>query len=805
MNKLISFILISVLILIPSLVLCTPPHSNSLRVATFDLYPSVFMEDSQPKGLCVDLLRAMAEKEDWTLTFVHGTWEEGLKRIKRHEVDIITSAIYTEERDTYMDYSTEPIMTVWVEVFAARNIIVKDVFSLKDKTIAVMPGDQNGYVFMDHADALELNCIYKYYKSHEEILAAIEQGRVDAGVVNNITGASRGHAYNIVKTNIILSPYPMYFAVAEGAHPEILEAIDDHLYSWKNNQYSIYHEKLNEWFRKKLDVQKEIPNYISLIILILSLLAFGAIIVSIFLNKIVDIKTREIRETKNKFKSLFDHAPLSYQSLNSLGDIIEVNKTWLETMGYNKLEVIGKNFSHFLNPEYQKHFLTNFPKFKAVGEILGVEFEMRRKDGSFIIVAFHGKVALNSKKEFKQTHCVFRDVTELKAIEHKLLHSQKMESVGTLAAGISHDFNNILFIMMSTAQLVMMDMEKGSRNYNLLDNINKAGDRGTNLIRQILSFSRQGVQELTNIDIKPIVKEVLKLSKTTIPKNVNITNNIDETQSYVILADPTQVHQVVLNLITNAYHAVEDIDGEVSVELKKVHLFNGALLGKDLKPGYYAQLTIADKGYGMSPEVMDKIFDPYFTTKGNGKGTGLGLSVVYGIVKEYGGDIKVYSEPEKGTVFNVYLPVVDKQVAAKEDTTTCEESLQGTGTVMIVDDETQIVLVEQLYFTRHGYTTETFTCSTKALQAFQEDPYKYDILITDMAMPELPGDKLSKKILEIRPEIPIIMCSGFSERMNESTAKEIGIKRYLMKPVDVNNLVGLSRKLIERSKEENTC
>lgn len=793
--------IIFVLMFVPTVGGSSPP-AVELKVAAFDLYPSIYIdEDGNYSGFVVDLLNEIAAKEYWSIKYVYGTWEEGLERVKSGGVDLVTNIVRTKEREAFLNFTEVPLLVVWVEVYANERTDIHDVFDIKGKTVGIMYKDYNAKVFREYASILELDCDYEFYKTQQEVLKAVEIGKVDVGVVNSITGVALSHKYKVTKTSIILNPFPSLLAAAKGVDEDILETIDDYIWEWKHDNDSIYHKKLEEYFRKDLDVANKVPTHISIIILILIIGIVGSIGMILLLNKLVEAKTFELEQTKDRFKNLFEDAPLSYQSLNERGNIIEVNQTWLDIMGYTREETLGKNFSEFLHPDWKNHFYVNFPRFKAVGEVLGVEFEMRKKNGDYIIVAFHGKIAKDKNDNFKQTHCVFRDVTEQKIIEKKLMHSQKMESIGTLAAGISHDFNNILFIMMSTAQLLMMDLPKDDQKYKYLVNIVKAGDRGTNLIRQILSFSRQAAQELTNIDVKPVIKEVIKLTRTTIPKNINIINNIDNTKDYVVLADPTHIHQVALNLITNAYHAVELNDGDIIIDLETVSLNNGAIVGKDLKPGKYIKFTVSDKGHGMDPDIVDKIFDPYFTTKDNGKGTGLGLSVVYGIVKECGGDIKVYSEVNKGTVFNVYLPLVEQEATPTTTPTVADGKLNGSGTILIVDDEQQITLIEKLYFTKHGYKVDDFTSSEEALIAFKLQPYKYDAVITDMAMPKMAGDILAAEILTIRPDIPIIMCSGFSERMNEQTAEEMGISRYLMKPVDVTKLIRITRDLIKKYKD----
>ncbi len=393
---------------------------------------------------------------------------------------------------------------------------------------------------------------------------------------------------------------------------------------------------------------------------------------------------------------------------------------------------------------------------------------------------------------------VFRDMSEIKKMESQVQQSQKMESIGTLAGGIAHDFNNILFPIIGHAEMLLEDVPVDSPFKNGLNQIYTAALRASDLVKQILTFSRKENSEFKLMNMQPIVKETLKLIRSTIPTTIVIKQNI-QSDCGVIKADPTQIHQIVMNLCTNAYHAMEDTGGELKISLKKVEFKEPDLLNPDMQPGTYACLSISDTGKGMDKELTEKIFDPFFTTKDTDKGTGMGLSVVYGIIKNMNGAIKVCSEPDKGTEFHVYLPLVE---AVKEQQESHAKTLiRGcTERILLVDDEDIIITMEKLMLERLGYQVTSRTSSIEALEAFRDNPDKFDLVITDMAMPNMAGDKLSAELTKIRPDIPILLCTGFSETISEEKAASLGINGFLLKPIIMKDLSQRIREVLGENK-----
>lgn len=373
------------------------------------------------------------------------------------------------------------------------------------------------------------------------------------------------------------------------------------------------------------------------------------------------ILQQKLIESETKFKLLFERAPLAYQSLDSKGNIIEVNELWLTTLGYTKEEVIGRSLCNFLTPEWITHFKERFPKFKTIGEILGHEFELVKKSGEVILVAVQGRIGRDEVGEFKQTHCIFTDITKLRAaekrtkrLEYELLKSQKREAIGRFAREIIHDLNNILTPMVFSVQMLELNITKEDSNYEWVERIKKAIDRASELISEINSFSKPLQQDTyQSITLQPIIEEVLDLVKS--PSNIKLIKDID-LFDLVCCGLPIKFHQIVMNLITNAIHAIEPNDGIITVKFKLIDVKDNDVFIPTAPLGTYSCLTIMDNGCGMDEETISKLFDPFFTTRN--EGLGLGMSVVDSLIKQLNGFICVNSKVGKGTKIRVYFPMI---------------------------------------------------------------------------------------------------------------------------------------------------
>lgn len=494
-----------------------------------------------------------------------------------------------------------------------------------------------------------------------------------------------------------------------------------------------------------------------------------------------------------------------------------VNPAGSLLLGYTTEEWVGSSLrDHLTAEELDKIAVLLADALDESETHPGVLFEtdMRHKNGEMVPVEILARFLRDGGGNIIGLQGTTRDIRERKmaeALRHKLENQirqlYKMEALGTLAGGVAHDFNNILSAIIGYTELSLMDAAEGSRMARNLMGVLQASERATDLVKQILTFSRQSEQMRHPIQISSLVKEALKLLRSSIPTTIEIRSEIIANHS-PILADPTQIHQIVMNLCTNASHAMEKEGGLLALTLDQLTVDDGSFEGpdtgtsvdalsvySDLRPGPYLHLQVKDNGHGIPREIIDSIFDPYFTTKGVGEGTGMGLSVVLGIVKTAGGEISVDSHPDRGTTFDIYLPQVEGGVAV-EATETAYLAV-GSERILFVDDEPTLAIVGKQLLERLGYSVVTFTSSTEALAAFKAEPQRYDLVMTDMTMPVVTGDKLAKAILQIRADVPIILCTGFSRIVNEERARSLGIRCFLMKPLTLPQIAKAVREALD--------
>ncbi len=388
------------------------------------------------------------------------------------------------------------------------------------------------------------------------------------------------------------------------------------------------------------------------------------------------------------------------------------------------------------------------------------------------------------------------DVTEQKKLEDRVRQSQKMDALGSLAGGIAHDFNNILSAIIGYSELSLDYQGSGKELKKYIQEILKAGNRAKDLVRQILTFSRQAENELKPVQIDLIVNEALKLLRASLPSTITIDQRIESEAS--VISDPTQIHQIMMNLGANAAHAMETDGGVLNVSLEAVYMDDQYTREHpDLTTGRYLRLTFSDTGTGIPEEIRDRIFDPFFTTKDHSKGTGLGLAVVHGIVRRIGGAITVYSETGKGTTFNIFLPVADTDEAPQAPLETVPP--RGDERILFVDDEPAVADTSKRILESLGYQVEIRTDSHEALELFKTQPNAFDLIITDMTMPEMTGDRLAEAVLDVRPNIPVILCTGFSATIDEIKAKAIGVRAFVAKPMLKVEIAHLIRRILDET------
>ncbi|MDD5170674.1 MAG: PAS domain S-box protein, partial [Syntrophales bacterium] len=509
----------------------------------------------------------------------------------------------------------------------------------------------------------------------------------------------------------------------------------------------------------------------------------------------------ESQKFAEEISDLYNNAPCGYHSLGPGGTYIRINDTYIRWLGYKREELIGKHkFSDIMTPESQKAFAVNYPLFKARGWIRDVEYHLIRKDGTILPVLLNATAIKDANGNFLMSRASIFDNTERKRaeeerllLEKQLYEAQKMEAVGRLAGGIAHDFNNILSSIIGYSELSADESDDAVRRSDI-DQVLKAAERAKNLVKQILAFSRHHKHDKKVIDMGAVIREALILIASTMPSTIEIRRNITDTPC-IINADSTQMHQILMNLCTNASHAMGEKGGILEVQLSLTEIEPGIVYqNHDLEPGTYAFLRVSDTGHGIDHVNLNRIFYPFFTTKSVGEGTGLGLSVVYGIVKNHGGTVTVTSNPGEGATFNIYLPCVDG-AGSTDRVNIYKTLLRGHERILYVEDERLLADLGNRLLSSLGYDVTFFTDSSEALEAFKADPGGFDLLITDMTMPHMSGSELSKEILKEKSALPIILCTGYNEYMNEKKAAKLGIKKFIMKPLSRKELASALREV----------
>jgi PAS domain S-box-containing protein len=469
------------------------------------------------------------------------------------------------------------------------------------------------------------------------------------------------------------------------------------------------------------------------------------------------------------------------------------NATFTQMFGYDLSEVV------VMHPKklYQDQDIAD-EVFETIskGDNWTGQIKMVSKNGRQIPIELRANAIKDEHGRVVGFVGIHLDITDRLKLEAKLQQAQKMESIGTLAGGIAHDFNNIMAIIVGNIELALDDVPKWNSAYSSLEEIKKASLRAKNIVKQLLSFSRKTDQEMQPIQIALVIEDALKFLRSTIPTTINIHPNILTTDE-MILADLTQINQIIMNLCINASHAMEQTGGDLNVIVAKMVLDDKSARDyPGLKSGDHVKIIISDTGPGIDPEIIDQIFDPYFTTKEVGKGSGMGLAVVHGIVKSHRGAIVVESSQGKGTIFIILFPLIkEKQMV---DTKATMDIPRGNETILFVDDEISIIKMVQRMFERLGYKVETATTPEEALDRFSLNPDHFDLVITDMTMPQMTGVKLSEKLKDIREDIPIIVCTGHSNLVDEEKAKEMGLAAYVMKPIDMQKTAQTIRKILDK-------
>lgn len=506
----------------------------------------------------------------------------------------------------------------------------------------------------------------------------------------------------------------------------------------------------------------------------------------------------ELRDSEERFRAIYEHAPVLIDAFDENGRCVLWNNECRKTFGWTIEEInehgdalslfypdptVRKEVTRTVTTDPDARFREWHPVTKDGKTLDTMWANFRLPDGLTFNLGYDITQQNISKRENRK-------------LQDKLNQAQKMESIGNLAGGIAHDFNNILSSIIGFTELALKEAKQGSQQEDNLHEVYTAGKRAKELVWQILAFARETDDPTKPIQVDEILEEALKLIRSSIPTTIEIRSNIS--CNSLTMGNPTQAHQIIINLCSNAAHAMDESGGILEVSLMDVAIKKTSTMVKQgLKPGNYIELKVSDTGYGIPPEIIDSIFEPYFTTKDIGEGTGMGLAVVNGIVEKSGGKIIVESHLGKGTTFRVYLPMTKKSKLQR----VCEPESTHSGAerILFIDDEAPIAKMSALILEGLGYSVTTRTSSIEGLELFRSNSNRFDLVITDMTMPNMTGDILAIELMKIRPDIPVILCTGFSNKISDESASDIGIKALAYKPIVRSDLAETVRKVLDES------
>ena len=502
-----------------------------------------------------------------------------------------------------------------------------------------------------------------------------------------------------------------------------------------------------------------------------------------------------LKENEERFRTIFNSSPMGIIQTTLDGHIISANKFFCDMIGYDESEVTSLTIGDI---SFEGDFEKDHPMVRKLYDsrhnYYSFEKKYRSKDGECVWA--HVSIAYIHDTEGRKISAIgiFENITdrkkaddEIRRMENQIIQSQKNEALGTLAGGIAHDFNNILAAIIGYTELARINIKNGNSDKagSELDEVLKSSVRAKNLVNQILAFSRKTKIDYTPVELTIVIKDSLKMLRSVIPSDIEIRQDLEE--NIIIMSEPTQSHQIIMNLCINAAQAMEENGGVLNITMAEMNVNREQAAELEIRPGFYAKIIVSDTGTGMTPEICERIFFPYFTTKDTGRGTGLGLSVIQGIIKKHEGAVTCVSSPGKGSSFNIYLPelktISDIHVKQEDESVTT-----GSGTILFIDDEPSLAVLGSEMLEFLGYDVKSETSSARALDEFTRDPAAYDLVITDMTMPVMTGDRLAEKIRSVRPDIPIIICTGYSERISDAKIEEIGGCRLCMKPLELKSM-----------------
>lgn len=640
-----------------------PVSARTLRVGVYDNPPKVYMDDNgRAAGVFMDLLRAIALEEGWTLEPVAVSWPEGLRMVQENELDIMPDVAKTPDRMRILDFHSTFALTAWSQVYSRQTVRVERLGDLNGRRVAVLRDSVQHEVLSRLGRGFDLMITLLPADSFDEAFRKVVANDADMVVVNQFYGDKVYERHGLRKSPVILNPVGLYFVTGRGRNADVLDAIDRHIQDWQNRGDSPFFQVLAHWI--DLNEPVRIPRWISGIMLALALGLSGFVCFTSIMRTKIDEAVASLREAnerllqnERKWRSYIDHAPYAIFIVDEQGSYQEVNTMACKMTGYSEQEFLGKTLAMLVAEGSRKSAENHFRSLHDEG-MMDTEIQLRKKSGELFWVRIcANRIEDNLYIGFLENIQAIKEARkEQLRLQAELIHAHKLDAVGRLAGGIAHDYNNMLGVILGGCELMRMKMPEDAPEIEDLNHIYDAATRSVRITRQLLAFSRKQEPCPVVVNLNEAVSELNVLIENLIEKDIRILWDLCD-RPLPVRIDTTFVDQVLMNLCVNARDALA---GPGEIRIRTDSRFIPERTFPEIESGVYACLHVKDNGPGMDPGMRDRIFEPFFTTKPINKGTGMGLATVYGLVKQAGGFIRVSSEPGKGTAFEIGLPLLSE-------------------------------------------------------------------------------------------------------------------------------------------------
>ena len=793
---------------------------RTLSVGVYQNEPLIFTnEQGQADGLYVDVLEEIADRLDLNLTYSKNTFSENLDLLESGKIDIMTAIAYSNERAQRFDFNEETILANWGRVFCAPDRQIESILDMEGLRLAIIPEDIYSQEFQRLARGFQVAVEYVETQNYATALATVQRGHADAALVSRIFGAREKSQYDVVETKVIIKPIELRLAFPKGKDPSLIRAIDYELRTSKGGQEPILNTATDKWLSDHDDQgNQEIARYLIWSLAIVSAITALLSMAVAYSRWQVRARTTELEETNANLQrevserreaeeersQLFNAVEQSAETIiitDPSGIMIYVNPAFTNVTGYSRSRSLGLELHFFQQGDKDIEPYAELVRTVSGGEVWTGRLDDRRQDGS----TFLADVTVTPVKDDTgniTNHIVSsREITHMAELEKQLLQSQKLEAVGLLTGGLAHDFNNILASILGHAEILLEDLPEGSELNQNARVIKLSVNRGASLIRQLLAFARLQVMHPHAIDLNAGVEATKSMLAGSLGDHFVLDVDLDPDMKKVY-ADPGQIEMAIVNLVLNARDAMPQ-GGTISVrtvgrKISENYHPQGEVKQPPLPPGEYALITIRDSGEGMNEETQKHLFEPFYTTKPDGEGSGLGLATVYGIVQQSGGEILVESELGKGSVFSVFLPVVEEDEESTHEpgtdmestTSSAPDAFQADGkVVLLAEDEESLRRLLARQLERAGFTVFEAGSGAEAEVLYTDSMEQIDILLTDVTMPGMTGVELAQRLRGHEPTLPVILISGYSvDKLSQISSIPGGVS-LLEKPFTFEALV----------------